>query len=85
MYGPQNDLNRGTTPDPYSQPNPIGSRSSRGSVIALFVIIALIAGLILLGSMGDGPATTGAGSEATTGTGQTTGETAGGTATGTAQ
>ena len=58
MYGPQHDLNRGTSPDPYSEPNPVGSRSSRGSVIAVFVIVALIGGFIMLGSLGDGATTT---------------------------
>ena len=90
MYGPQHDLNRGTSPDPYSEPNPVGSRSSRGSVIALFVIVALIGGFIMLGSLGDGATTTEPAAthpatntepDAATGAEPATGETGGGTAT----
>jgi len=85
MYGPQHDPSRGTSPDPYTQPNPIGSRSSRMSGIALFVIVGLIAAFILLGSLGDDSTSTGMEPDAVTGTEQTTGETEGGTQTGNAQ
>lgn len=85
MYGPQHDPSRGTSPDPYSQPNPIGSRSSRASGIALFVIVAVIAAFILLGSLGDNSAGTGTQPETATETEQTTTGTGGDTQTGNAQ